>query len=58
VVILVELRTVWWLYWLNPGMCGGCTGRTQECVMVVLVESRTVWWLYWLNLGLSCGCTG
>jgi len=51
-------RTVWWLYWFNPGLCGGCTGQTQDCVVVVLVEPRTVLWLeYWLNPGLCGGCT-
>jgi len=43
VVVLVEHRTVWWLYWLSPGLCGGLsTGCTQECVVVVLVEPRNV----------------
>jgi len=56
VVVLVEPRNVLWLYWLNPGLCGGLnTGLNQECAVVVLVEPRTVWWFeYWLNPGL-CG---
>jgi len=49
VVVLVEPRNVWWLYWLNPGLCGGCTGCTQECVVVVLVEPRNVWWFEYIS---------
>jgi len=35
--VLVEPRTVWLEYWLNPGSCVWSTGWTHDCVAGVLV---------------------
>jgi len=54
VEVLGGPRTVWLMYWLDPGLCGWSNSWTHDCVIEVLVGPRTVWLMYWLGTGL-CG---